>query len=67
LSMDSLFLRVDENINATLRIGQPNNNESYAYFKGLMDELQISAISRSADWIKLSYMNQRTENLLIRY
>jgi hypothetical protein len=67
LSMDSLFLRVDENINATLRIGQPNNNESYAYFKGLMDELQISAISRSADWINLSYMNQRTENLLIRY
>jgi hypothetical protein len=66
LSMDSLVIRVDENSNATLRIGQPNNNESYAYFKGLMDELEVSAVARSASWIKLSYMNQRKENVLVR-
>jgi hypothetical protein len=66
LSMDSLLIRVDESPNAVLRIGQPNNNESYAYFKGLMDELEISAVARSADWIKLSYMNQRKENVFIK-
>ena len=66
LSRDSLTIRYNEDFGATLRIGQPNNNESYAYFKGLMDELQISAISRGADWIKLSYMNQRKENSLVR-
>jgi hypothetical protein len=67
LSRDSLAIRSDENVNALLRIGQPNNNESFAYFKGHMDELQISAVARSADWVKLSYMNQRRENVLVKY
>ena len=66
LGRDSLTISYDEDFGATLRIGQPNKNESYAYFKGLMDELQISAISRGADWIKLSYMNQRKENSLVK-
>jgi hypothetical protein len=63
LSCDSLIIRYADNTNANIRIGQPNNNESYAYFKGLMDELEISSLARSADWIKLCYMNQRKENL----
>jgi len=66
LSMDSLIIRVGENSGAVIRIGQPNNNESYAFFKGFMDELEISAVARSADWIKLGYMNQRRENRLTR-
>jgi hypothetical protein len=67
LSRDSLTIRSGENAGAFVRIGQPNNNESIAFFTGLMDELEISAVARSADWIKLSYMNQRQENLLVRY
>jgi len=66
-SQDSLFARVDERASATLRIGQPNNNESFAYFKGLMDELEISAVVRSPYWLKLSYMNQRKENVFVKY
>lgn len=67
LSQDSVTVRVNESTNATVRIGQPNNNESFAYFKGLMDELEISSVARSADWIKLSYMNQRIENVFVKY
>jgi hypothetical protein len=67
LSRDSLVIRSDENINAILRIGQPNNNESYGYFKGLMDELEVSAVARSADWINLSYMNQKAQDALVKW
>jgi hypothetical protein len=66
LSRDFLNIRSDDSVRATIRIGQPNDNESYAYFKGLMDELEISAVARSAEWIRLSYMNQRRENSLIK-
>jgi hypothetical protein len=67
LSRDFLNIRSDDSARATIRIGQPNNNESYAYFKGLMDELEISAVARSADWIKLSYMNQKAQNSLVKW
>ena len=66
LGRDSLVIRADENAIALLRIGQPNNNESGAYFKGLMDELEISSVVRSAGWIKLCFMNQRRENVLVK-
>jgi hypothetical protein len=66
LGRDSLTIRFDENVNAMFRIGEPNNNESISFFKGLMDELEISAVARSAEWIKLSYMNQRKENSLVK-
>jgi len=36
------------------------------YFKGIMDEIQLSNTARSADWIKLSYENQRHAQTLIR-
>jgi hypothetical protein len=65
LSRDSLILRVVENSSATIRIGQPNNNESYHYFKGSMDELEISSVVRSAAWIKLCYVNQGNDTLFV--
>lgn len=65
LSRDSLILRVGENSSATIRIGQPNNNESYHYFKGSMDELQLSSVVRSAAWIKLCYINQGDDSLFV--
>jgi hypothetical protein len=67
LSKDSLTIRSGENINALLRIGMPNKNESIAWFKGSMDQLEISALSRSADWIKLSYINQRKDNRFVQF
>jgi hypothetical protein len=34
-------------------------NEGYGFFSGAIDEVQISNVSRSADWVKLSFMNQK--------
>jgi hypothetical protein len=64
LSRDSLLARLDENVNSTVRIGQPNKNESFAYFNGSMDELRISAVARNESWIKLSYQNQYTSKVI---
>jgi hypothetical protein len=64
LSRDSLLARLEENVNSTVRIGQPNNNESIYYFNGSMDELRISAIARNENWIKLSYQNQYTNKVI---
>jgi hypothetical protein len=40
-------------------------NQGYAYFSGAIDEVGVSSIPRNADWIKLSYMNQRTDDKLV--
>jgi hypothetical protein len=37
------------------------------YFDGKIDEVRISNVSRSADWEKLCYMNQKSVDALIRY
>lgn len=66
LNEDSITVRVDENSNAMVRIGQPDKNESYAFFKGLMDELEIANVVRSADWVKLCYINQRMDNVFVK-
>jgi hypothetical protein len=34
---------------------------------GLIDELQVSKTARSADWIKLSYMNQKAQDALVQF
>jgi hypothetical protein len=39
----------------------------YCYFKGMIDELRLSSITRSADWIRLSYMNQRSDDKLVQF
>ncbi|MBN1604813.1 MAG: DUF2341 domain-containing protein [Chitinispirillaceae bacterium] len=39
----------------------------YCYFKGIIDELRLSSITRSADWIRLSYMNQRSDDKLVQF
>jgi hypothetical protein len=35
------------------------------YVKGIMDEIRIEGTVRSADWVKLCYMNQRSDDKLI--
>lgn len=64
LSRDSLKVRLNETPGATARIGQPNNNESYHYFNGSMDELEISSVVRNENWIKLCYQNQYTNKVV---
>ncbi|NLD92864.1 MAG: DUF2341 domain-containing protein [Fibrobacter sp.] len=38
---------------------------SYCFFKGLIDEVRIEKGARSADWIRLCYMNQRPDDKLV--
>jgi len=42
-------------------------DQGYCYFRGRIDELRISSTPRSADWVRLSYMNQRENGTLIRF
>lgn len=42
-------------------------NEGYCRFKGKIDEVRIASVACSADWIKLSFMNQRTDERLILF
>ena len=37
------------------------------YFKGFLDEIQISDVARLPDWILLSYMNQKQQDALITF
>ena len=37
------------------------------YFKGFLDEIQISNAARSADWIRLCYMNQKETDALVAF
>lgn len=37
------------------------------YFSGSIDEVRISGVARSGDWIKLCYMNQRKDDNLVRF
>ncbi len=39
--------------------------EGYCAFGGMIDEVCVSSMSKSADWIKLCYMNQRTDDRLV--
>ncbi|MEL6922992.1 MAG: DUF2341 domain-containing protein, partial [Bacteroidota bacterium] len=41
------------NWDTNLRIGRPGNNSRY--FSGIMDEVRISKVARSADWIQTQY------------
>lgn len=42
-------------------------NEGFCYFKGGIDEVRILNAAKSPDWIKLCYMNQRSDDLLVEF
>jgi hypothetical protein len=44
-----------------------NSNEGLCSFKGKIDEVRISTTALSADWIKLCYMNQKSNDELIKW
>jgi hypothetical protein len=39
--------------------------EGYCPFKGKIDEVRVSNVARNASWIRLCYMNQKTDDKLI--
>lgn len=41
------------------------SNEGWCYFKGMIDEVRVMDVALTADWIKLSYMNQKAEDALV--
>ena len=43
-----------------------DGDEGGRYFKGALDEVCVSSVARSPDWIKLCYMNQRMDNKLVK-
>jgi hypothetical protein len=42
-------------------------NQGYAWFNGAIDEVDVSSIPRSADWIRLCYMNQKQQDALVKW
>lgn len=55
-------------LGTNLEIGHENSNYSSggSFFSGALDEARIENLARSAEWIKLSYENQRTDQRLVR-
>lgn len=43
----------------------PSNTSEYCFFRGAIDEVRIEHGERSKDWIKLCYMNQRSDDRLV--
>ena len=48
-----------------MRIGEQANNG--LPFRGFIDEAVVAFATRSADWIKLCYMNQQQDNKLVEF
>ncbi len=44
-----------------------SNRAADAYFTGKLDEPVVAKTARSADWIKLSYANQRADQVLVTF
>lgn len=50
------------NWNTNLRIGRPGTNERY--FNGIIDEVRVSTVARTTEWIATQYENQYNPNNL---
>jgi hypothetical protein len=48
-------------------LGMHGNGKTSFYFAGRIDEARVSAAAETADWIKLCYMNQKEQNVLVRW
>jgi hypothetical protein len=48
------------------KIGRRTDLVDY-FFNGMIDEVRVSSIDLSADWIKLCYMNQRLDDKLVTF
>ena len=48
-------------------IGMLSKDPETRFFKGKIDEVCLASTARSADWIRLCYMNQNTEDRLVTF
>jgi hypothetical protein len=48
-------------------IGTHGNGQSMYSFIGSIDEVRVCDLARSADWIKLCYMNQKANDALVEF
>jgi hypothetical protein len=53
------------NVQRTQNFLGKSNWHADGYFKGVMDEPEISLVPRSADWIRLSYENQKQGSAML--
>jgi hypothetical protein len=51
----------------SLAIGFAPGGPDTQYFQGILDEITVSPRVRSADWIRLAYVNQRPGSTLSRF
>ncbi|NLG17817.1 MAG: LamG domain-containing protein, partial [Fibrobacter sp.] len=51
----------------TLDLRMGTESDSNASFDGLFDEVVIASKTRSADWVKLCYMNQKEKDVLVTW
>jgi hypothetical protein len=74
LYIDGAALRVDTSpyaidysgVGNNTFIGAHANNKTSYNSRGVIDEVRVCGVARSADWIKLCYMNQRNDDRLVR-
>ncbi len=64
VAMSNLITVIPGTNSKPLTIGQSFN---HSFVNGIMDEIRIEGTARSADWIRLCYMNQRIDDKLVRY
>jgi Domain of unknown function (DUF2341). len=69
LANDSIIMRdtTGRNTGFDLNIGRRTDSPSDRYWKGKIDEICVSDVIRSADWIKLCFMNQKAVDVLISF
>ncbi|MBN1758394.1 MAG: DUF2341 domain-containing protein [Chitinispirillaceae bacterium] len=48
-------------------VNQPTDTVGYCYFKGAIDEVRIIGEARGSAWIRMCYMNQRSDDCLVRF
>ena len=55
------------NLTNTLRLRIGSENNTYHYYRGAIAEATIAFNVRSADWVKLSCMNQKEQDALVKW
>ncbi|MBN2037863.1 MAG: DUF2341 domain-containing protein [Chitinispirillaceae bacterium] len=73
LYIDGVLVRTEYNtyaidysgVGSNTLIGTHGNGKKSYNNRGMIDEVRVGSVPRTADWIKLCYMNQRTDDRLV--
>jgi Concanavalin A-like lectin/glucanases superfamily len=64
-SIQAIFPGTTRYTGFDIMIGKKVNSPDY-FFSGMIDEVRISSVALTPDWIKLCYMNQKDNDALVR-